>query len=93
MTVPTNSEIINAYIKHKSRKGWEVGHVYDDGAQFAMRKQWKKHGLWLGLVFLPFWGIGLIFWVFTILDYLMANDKIIAVSVIDMETELRARRV
>ncbi len=88
----TNSQIIDAYIAWKSKSGWIVTNVTDSGAQFKLAKTWNKLGIWIGLLTIWFFGVGLIFWVLTILDYLLKKDKIIFVSVQKMETELKARK-
>ncbi len=88
----TNDQIIDSYISWKLREGWTVSYRANNGVQFTTRKQWSKTGLILGLVLLSFWGIGIIFWILALLDYLLAKDKTIFVSVDKMETELKARR-
>lgn len=89
---PTNDQIIDSYVTWKIREGWALGYRASNGCQFTKPKQWNKVGLIFGLVLLPFWGIGLIFWVLTLLDYLIAKDKTMFVSVTQMEAQLRARR-
>jgi hypothetical protein len=49
-------------------------------------------GFWVGLILLPFWGIGVIFWFLAIFDYMwqfMAGDKIKFVTVDRMVEQLK----
>ena len=88
----TKVQIIDKYIAWRSKEGWIVTNVTDTGAQFKIPKKWSSLGLWLGLLTIWIYGIGLIFWVLTLLDYLMNEDKVIFVSVHKMQQELKAER-
>jgi len=87
----TRSQIIGEYIAWKSNDNWVVTNVTDNGVQFKIPKSWSSLGLWLGLLTIWIYGIGLIFWVLTLLDYLMNKDKIIFVTVQKMQKELKGR--
>jgi hypothetical protein len=84
-------KIINHYVNRLSSK-WEVINRTDKGIQIKKIRKFNMIGFWVGLILLPFWGIGVIFWFLAIFDYMwqfMAGDKIKFVTVDRMVEQLK----
>lgn len=84
-------KIINHYVNRLSGK-WEVINRTDKGIQIKKIRKFNMIGFWVGLILLPFWGIGVIFWFLAIFDYMwqfMAGDKIKFVTVDRMVEQLK----
>jgi hypothetical protein len=90
--IVTTGQIIDSYITWKLREGWILTYQAENGAQFTKPKQWNMVGVWAGLICLPIFGLGLIFWIVVIADYMSKKDTVMFVSVAEMEAQLRERR-
>jgi hypothetical protein len=49
-------------------------------------------GFWVGLILLPFWGIGFILWILVLLDYVLQRERIIFVTIDQMIEQLKAAK-
>ncbi len=90
MTVDTE-KVIDFYTKRIS-KDWDIIMRTPDGIQVKKIRRLSPLGFWIGLFLLPFWGIGVIFWLLAIFDYMwqfMAGDKIKFISVDQMIKQLK----
>ncbi len=88
-------KIINRYVKRMSSKNWEIINITDKGIQVKKIRKFNMLGFWIGLILLPFWGIGIIFWILAIFDYqwqYLKGDKIKFVTVDQMTRQLKANK-
>lgn len=88
MRIADSETIINFYIKRLNRAKWQVTFRTDNGIQVKRLKQINKLGVWSGLILLPFWGIGLIIWLLTLIDYWLQQEKIMFISVDQMVEQM-----
>lgn len=90
MTATINPDkIIDYYIKRLNKIKWEVINRTDKGIQIRKIKHVNRLGFWVGLVLLPFWGIGFIMWLIVLLDYILQHEKIAFVTVDQMIRQLK----
>jgi hypothetical protein len=91
MTTAIDSEkTIEYYIKRLSRTKWEVINRTDKGIQVRQIKRMNRLGFWVGLILLPFWGIGFILWLLVLLDYALQREKIQFITIAQMVEQLKA---
>jgi hypothetical protein len=88
MTV-NSKKVIDFYIKRISKSNWELINRTDNGIQIRQIKQVKMIGFWVGLVLMPFWGIGFILWLLVLLDYALQREKIRFIDVDTMIKQLK----
>lgn len=69
-----------AFISVASRRGWTVVADGDWGIQLKRHKVYQASFFWIGVALLIF-GIGVLIWVWGVLDYLMRRDEILLVPV------------
>jgi len=90
VTKVINSEaIIDHYAKRLNKAKWEVTFRTENGIQVRKLKQMNRLGFWVGLILLPFWGIGLILWLLVLIDYALQHQKIIFVTTNQMIEQLK----
>jgi hypothetical protein len=85
-------KVIDFYIKRISKSNWEVINQTDKGIQLKQVRKLNYLGFWVGLILLPFWGIGFIVWFLVLLDYILQREKIIFVTVDHMIEQLKAAK-
>jgi hypothetical protein len=87
-----NDQIINAYIRRTPKLKWELINRTEKGVQLRKIKRPKMIGFWVGLILLPFWGIGFILWILVLLDYALQREKIIFVTIDQMIEQLKVAK-
>jgi len=86
----TNEQIADAYIDRLSGK-WQVINQTDKGIQIKRTRKFSRLGFWIGLLLLPFWGIGIIFWTLALFDYIIQGDKVKFVTLNQMTCQLKGK--
>lgn len=87
-TIIDSEKIIDTYINRLSRK-WEVTLRTPNGIQVKQIKRMNRSGFWVGLVLLPFWGIGFILWILVLIDYALQREKLLFITVDQMIDKLK----
>ena len=91
----TNDQVVNAYVRRIAKSKWEMINQTDQGIQIKKVRKFNMLGFWVGLCLLPFWGIGLVFWLLAITDYylqFLQGDKIKFVTFSQMVRQLKAAK-
>ncbi|MCB8945424.1 MAG: hypothetical protein H6658_16875 [Ardenticatenaceae bacterium] len=81
--------LIQEHIAKLSKQGWQVISQTEFSVQLRRPRNWSCLLLALGLLLLPFWGIGLIILLIAAIDYAIKKDQIVFVTAQD----LRAKQV
>lgn len=84
-----NKTIIDFYIRRLNKTKWQITFRTDKGIQVKKMKQLNRLGFWTGLFLLPFWGIGFVIWVLTLLDYWLQQEKTVFVTVEQMVKQIK----
>jgi hypothetical protein len=92
MTIVDPEKVMDFYTKRIVNSGWEVILRTNKGIQIKRVRKVNMLGFWVGLVLLPFWGIGFIFWILTMLDYILQREKVQFVTVDRMIEQLKAAK-
>jgi len=89
----TNDEVVNRYVQRMSKKNWEIINQTDRGIQIKRIRKFNMLGFWTGLVLLPFWGIGIIFWILAIFDYQWQHLKADEIKFVTVDQMIRQMKV
>jgi hypothetical protein len=88
-TIINPDKIINHYINRLSKAKWEVINRTSNGIQIKQVKRMNCLGFWVGLILLPFWGIGFIIWLLVLLDYALQRERILFITIDQMIEQLK----
>jgi len=75
-----DKEILLNYINKLSKNGWIINSRDNKSAQLTLKKRWSMAGLLLSFV-LAIFGIGILLFLFCVIDYLIKKDKVIFITV------------
>jgi hypothetical protein len=84
-----HERVVDIYIKRIKNSGWETINRTDKGIQIRQIKRMNRLGFWVGLILIPFWGIGFILWLLTLIDYALQREEIRFVTVDQMIQQLK----
>lgn len=79
-----DSHLLDQEIARLTGRGWQVVSRTPTGAQLRKPKQWHRGMLLLGLLTLIVFGVGLIFWLIALVDYLLKRDQLVYIAAQDV---------
>lgn len=84
-----NDEVIDYYVKRMSKKNWEIINRTDKGIQIKQIRKANSLGIIVGIILIPFWGIGFIILLLALLDYALFREKIRFITTDQMIYQLK----
>lgn len=86
------TDIIDYYAEKLNRANYEIVFRTKDGLQVKRKRQVNMLGFWVGIFLLPFWGVGGILLLLTILDYILQSETMMFITVDQMLKQLQGDR-